>query len=532
MDPIPASPGDRSSRPEPASDSLAVALGNASLLGLGYLMMGRRRLALGAGAVTVVLLAVLVLVARVAWFEGVVLLWWVGVVVHGWWLAGGRLRRSEPVRKAGPMAAAEWRGWVRPQRLVGLGTALVVLLAVGYLRFDASRIEQDAAAAHRRDDCMRALSILGELWAGHRVADAPRTARAEDSIAACRLLVKAGRQAADDPLLAADTLETYRAHPGALWQGVEGRRADLFLAQAAGELNTALTGDTKALAAGFGRLSQVLGEFTGQETEVGKVLDGFLGDLPVKDACDTKTITDWLAERPAGGGVLDRAADVLPKVAPAAIVGCGDDLAKDKEWKQAKAQYEQLLDQYPKDDLAARAKKGKERAGLQIELANVRRLLKGGSGDEPKYCAHPAPYRGADPYRGKGPHRAMLLGRGDHKEKLPSSWLAKDPADAVLVICAGDTKDGSAVRTCPYHSSFAIGGIQNVTFRKRKIPVRVYELRTGKRVGPRSVQIGGSSCPPRIHYTYYAVDIGPPSEKFVKSSRSDVRAAYGSLIKP
>ncbi|MEU6716985.1 hypothetical protein ABZ897_36455 [Nonomuraea sp. NPDC046802] len=515
-----------------------MALGNASLLGVGYLMMGRRRLALGTGVVTVALLALLVLVARVAWFQGVVLLWWAGVIAHGWWLAGGRLRRSEPVQYAGPVALAEerrrvWRQRVRRQRLVGLGTALVVLLAVGYLRFDASRIEQDAAAAHRQGDCMRALSTLGGLWAGHRMADAPLTVRAEDSSGACELLVKAGRQAAGDRLLAAGTLKTYRAHPGALWQGAEGRRADLFLAQAAGELNTALTGDTKALEAGFGHLSQVLGEFTGRETEVGKVLDGFLGGLPVKDACDTRTITDWLAKRPAGGGVLDRAADVVPKVAPAAIVGCGDDFAEDKDWKQAKAQYEQLLDQYPKDDLAARAKKGKERAGLQIELANVRRLLKARSGDEPKYCADPAPYRGADRYRGKGPHRAMVFGRSDHKKKLPSSWLAKDAADAVLVICAGDTKDGSAVRTCPYNSTFAIGGVQNVTFRKRKIPVRVYELRTGKRVGPKSVQIGGSSCPPRIHYTYYgSFDTGPPSEMFVKSSTSDVRAAYGSLIRP
>ncbi|NBE97833.1 hypothetical protein FE391_29110 [Nonomuraea sp. KC401] len=126
----------------------------------------------------------------------------------------------------------------------------------------------------------------------------------------------------------------------------------------------------------------------------------------------------------------------------------------------------------------------------------------------------------------------MLFGRGDHKKKLPSPWLAKDPADAVLVICAGDTKDGSAVRTCPYNSTFSIGGFRNVTFRKRKIPVRVYELRTGKRVGPRSVQIGGSSCPRRIYYKYYVTDLGPPPEKFVKSSKSDVRAAYGSLIKP
>ncbi|MFG1697778.1 tol-pal system YbgF family protein [Nonomuraea sp. NPDC049309] len=252
--------------------------------------------------------------------------------------------------------------------------------------------------------------------------------------------------------------------------------------------------------------------------------------LPTKDACETRTITDWLAKRPSGDPVLDRAAEIVPKVAPAAIVGCGDALAKDKEWKKAKAQYEQFLDQYPKNDLAGRAKEGKEKAVLQIELANVRKLLKGG---EPKYCKDPAPYHGAKPYRGKGPHRAILIGQGGHRTKLPSSWLTKDPAKAVLVICAGKSKHGTPVRTCPYRSlTGSYPYTVNVTFKKRKIPVRVYELRTGKRVGPHSVQIGGSACPRRIHYTYYITDYGPPSEMYVKSSKSDIRAAYGTLIRP
>lgn len=304
---------------------------------------------------------------------------------------------------------------------VALGNAS--LLAVGYLRFDAARIEQDAAAAHRRGDCARALSILDGLGAGHRVADAPLTVRAENGSAACRLLVAAGEQTAGDRLLAARTLQTYREHPAALWQGAEGRRADLFLAQAAADLTTALTGDTKALKTGFAHLSQAL-KAGGQETKAAHVLDGFLSGLPTEDACATRTITDWLAEHEAGDGVPDRAADVVPKVAPAAIVGCGDALAEDKEWKQAKAQYEQLLDQYPKDDLAAKARKGKERAGLQIELANVKKLLKG---DEPEYCKRPAPYHGAPRYRGGGPHRAIMVGRKDHRANLPKSWLPRTP---------------------------------------------------------------------------------------------------------
>jgi hypothetical protein len=98
-------------------DPLAVAIGNASLLGVGYLMMGRRQLAVGTGVVTV---GLVVLLATVDWspvLEIGVLLWWVGLVAHGWFLAGGRARRVV----------------VRRQRMVALAVTAPVLLAVGRL---------------------------------------------------------------------------------------------------------------------------------------------------------------------------------------------------------------------------------------------------------------------------------------------------------------------------------------------------------------------------------------------------------------
>ncbi|RBQ15815.1 hypothetical protein DP939_32880 [Spongiactinospora rosea] len=500
-----------------ARDPYAVALANASLLGAGYVMLGRRRLALITGAVTVALILSLALVARSAWFQGVVLLWWAALTVHGWWLAREHGRSDGAGR----------------QRLIALGLLVPVLLAVGWLRLDAARIEQDAAAAHRAGRCSQAVPILRRLWFGHRVADAPLSARTDDNVAACQLMIKAERQAAGDRLAATETLRAYAAHPGALWPGVNVRRADLFLAQAAQELGTALTGDTAALETGFGRLSRVLAEFTGQEAKVQAVLDGFLGGLPLKDACATRTITDWLGEQAAGGGALDHVGDAVARVAPAAIVGCGDDLADDKDWKDARAQYRQLLDQYPGHPIAGRARQGEERATLEIELAEFRRLVKRpASGGKPAYCEDPAPYHGADPYRGSGPHRAMVFGNDGHRRKLPSSWLAKDPADAVLVICVGKSTFGSTVRSCYYEPIHRSGPLESVAFRKRKVSVRVYEVRTGKLVSKRSIQIGGASCPARIHYTFYGIDPGAPPEKYVKSSTADVRAAYASLIRP
>ncbi|MGH3240357.1 MAG: hypothetical protein ACRDNL_08245, partial [Spirillospora sp.] len=52
--------------PPPArvNDPLAVAVGNASLLGIGYLMMGRRRTAIGTGLVTIVLVSLVISTAQ------------------------------------------------------------------------------------------------------------------------------------------------------------------------------------------------------------------------------------------------------------------------------------------------------------------------------------------------------------------------------------------------------------------------------------------------------------------------------------
>ncbi|MFI6501281.1 tol-pal system YbgF family protein [Nonomuraea typhae] len=500
-------------------DPMAVALANASLLGVGYVLMGRRRLAVGTGLVTIVLLLVLTLAAPYVWFQVVVLLWWAAVTAHGWYLAAGRT--FTPVAESGSVGR---------QRLVALGVVVPVLVAVGVLRLDAARIERDAAAAHRAGRCAQALPVLRGLWFGHRVADAPLAARADDSVEACELLVKAERQAVSDRLPATETLRTYGDHPGALWPGVRVRRADLFLAQAAQELGTSLTGDVRALETGFGRLPKVLREFPDQEAKVHAVLDGFLGSLPVGDACDTKALTDWLGRQEGEGGVQKRVTEAVARVAPAAIVGCGDAFATGKDWTHARDQYTQLLKQYPKHPLAAAAKKGAERATLAIELAYVRTILKGPS---PVYCDRPAAYHGAPPYRGAGPHRTMLFGNDGHRKKLPRSWLAKDPANAVLVICAGEMTYGNAVTSCYYEPDRGPRRLYKVTFRMRKIPMRVYELRTGKPVDTTSLQISGTFCPARIHYeTDDANDNAPPAKMYVKSSKADVRAAYGLVIKP
>lgn len=201
-----------------------------------------------------------------------------------------------------------------------------------------------------------------------------------------------------------------------------------------------------------------------------------------------------------------------------------------KNWTNARTRYQQLLGQYPADQLTARARDGVGRATLAIELANVRSLLDESTDTQPAYCSKPAKYGGAAPY-GKGTNRALFYGNDTYTHKLPASWRTADAAHAVLVVCAGDEGYGTAVQTCPYQSGLSPYTSTDVTFHKIAIPVKVYELRTGKLVAKRKIQIDGASCPRRITYTTYDGISAPPSTRYVKASTADVRAAFQPLIK-
>lgn len=455
-------------------DPAAIALGNASLLGVGYLLLGRRKLAAATGAVTFVLLVLLGSAYRSGRFELVVPLWWAAMVAHGWYLAHAWGTRRTTARR---------------QRLAALAVALPVLLVAGLLRLDASRTEHKVADARGSGDCAKALSAQGDIWFGPRVADSPLVARGDRTVRACHRLAAAEHQ-----------------------------------------LTTGLSGDTHALKAGFDGLNSVLADLPGHERMVVTVLDSFLHGLPTKVPCDTATVTDWLRQRRPSHNGLDRSTAVVPRTAPAALVGCGDDLMSAKEWARARTRYQQQLDQYPDDRLTAKARGGVKKATLSIELANVRDLLGTSTDTEPEYCSKPAKYSAAAPYR-KGTNRALFYGDDEYTGKLPGSWRATDVTKAVLVVCVGDKDYGTTVRTCPYESKLGLNFPTDVKFRKIAIPLKAYELRTGKLVADTKVQIDGGSCPSYLEYTTYTgIDIGPPSEVYVTPSRSDIRAAFDSLI--
>ncbi|MEW1863627.1 hypothetical protein AB0399_25205 [Streptomyces sp. NPDC088194] len=503
-----AEPPDR-----PVRDPLAVALANASFLGIGYLMLRRRGLAVLTALVTFVLLILLGVAFRTVWCEGVVVGWWVLMIAHGWFLAGGRLRRRtggagdgaagaaaggaargaagggvSTGRRPGPLSG--WRiSGIRTQRLVALGVAVPVLVVVGLLRVDASHAEGTVTSARHSGDCAKAVSAQHSVWVGPRLADSPLTKRGEKTVTACRRLAVA--------------------------------RSDLA---------TGLSGDSKALGAGFDGLSSVLTDLPGHQPMVDSVLDGFLDGLPTKNACHTAAVTDWLRTRKPDGSTLDRASAVVRKTAPDALLGCGDSLMDGNDWAKAKTRYQQVLAQYPHDAKAANAKAGVRKAQLAIELDHVENLLDTSGDSAPQYCSTPARYSGA-PARHKGTNKALFFGNSTYTDKLPGGWQATDASDATLVVCAGDDKDGPSVQTCPYKGGIYSAFPEDVTFHKIAIPVKVYELRTGRLVTHRTVEISGKSCPETLAYTEYdGIDTGPSSDQYVDPSKANIRAAFNSLV--
>ncbi|MBB4685060.1 tetratricopeptide repeat protein [Amycolatopsis jiangsuensis] len=466
------SPPDTDERPAARPrDRVAAAVGNASLLGIGYLLLGRRLLAAVTIVVTVVLVVLLTTVAPFRWFEVLILAWWAFVVAHGWYLA------RENAAKVGK------------QRMIALSVTAVVFAAVGLLRFDAVRIDGVIADARAQGSCATATEALDSRWLGHRVADAPLVTGEEATREACRRLRAAN-----------------------------------------GKLARALSGKPGATAAAFGEFASVRREMPGHEAMAAVVLGGFLRHLPTPDACTTAKIDDWLSAHASAGPAPAQSAATVARTAPAAYLGCGDRLMTAKDWTTARTWYQRIVDRYPTDPRVAKAKEGITKATQALELAKVRELLDGPTGIEPDYCDSPAPYSAAAPY-GAGTNRALFYGNDGYSGRFPAEWRASDAAQAVLVVCLGDDEDGTPVQTCPYENKMVPEFPIEVTFHKVAVPLKAYELRTGKLVVDTKVEIGGASCPRKLHYRSYVADLGPPSDTGVEPSDADVRAAFAPIIR-
>ncbi|ALG10016.1 hypothetical protein [Kibdelosporangium phytohabitans] len=455
-------------RPEPElvqPDRLAVAIGNASLLGVGYLLLGRQAWAAVTTLITVVLVVLLGTVTPGAWFEVLFMVWWVALIAHGWHLAGTPARPT----------AVRW------PKAIALMITVPVLVGVGFLQFDATDIDDEITEARDSGDCGKAQSAVDRIWFGHHVVDGPVAARGERTAEACARLRETGK-----------TLAVASAKP-----------------------------DPAGLRSAYHELGAVLTDLPGHDRMVGSVLDGFLAGLPGHEPCDTAALTDWIRQRQASDNVLDRSADVLPRLAPAALVGCGDKLNEGRSWQEAHARFQQMLDQYPGHELTAKAQEGLKKARQGLELQHIYAL-------NDAYCQKPAIYSGAAPYAKGATNRAVVYHADKYDDmylkKVPAEWRA-DLTQAVMIVCIGGRTSGAPIRSCPYRGE-SDGRVRTVTFSKMAFPVKAYELRTGNVVIDTKVEIGGAVCPPRLS----SFGGNDPLRMVAEPSDADIRAAFAPVF--
>lgn len=300
---------------ERITDPTAVAAGNASLLGIGYLLIGERGLALGTGLFTVALLAVLAASGSGA-LQVIVVLWWVALIGHGWWSG-----RRTPVRHA----RARW---------IGLVSAIVVLLAVVSLRSNAAFTAASLDGARADGDCQAAAAAQQRSWFGSRLADAPAASDADDTLQACRQLV-----------------------------GVR-ERLDAALAPNVGELGAA-----------YRDVRVVLTTLPGHERMVDVTLNDFVARLPESSGCAAAQIVDWIGAQPVQDDPLRRLADTAAELAPQASVDCGDMLRAMADFAGATDRYQQVLTQFPGTPQTEQAQVGLSAAAAGQRAADARQRL-------------------------------------------------------------------------------------------------------------------------------------------------------------
>lgn len=494
------------------SDPVAVALGNATGLGLGYLLLRRWG---GAGltlAVTAVVVSIIAAFAQPGWFWRVVaLLWWVFMIIHGWRLAAGPRRQA-------------WR-----QRAVAAGAAMALVAGMVAVAVDARRLGAGAADAHAAGDCAETAATLERVGGRHRAVDPYVTRRTGGDAEACEMLLAA--QAENDPAAAAGSLARYLDHPAARWDGAAQLRADLLLRAAEGELTASLVGDPDSLAAGFDLLAEVLAEAPTRDEAVRDLLTEYVAQLPDAEPCDAMSNLDWLAAREPSGDELDRAGDQADEIAPPVLAACGDELLE-QDAQSALRVYETLLDRYPDHELAGAGREGVDAAETVLEGERVGQLL---SGSEPRYCGSPEPYRGASPYSGAGPHPVLVLGSGTFRDALSGDWLGDDHTDASLILCVDGPSDGNVLQTCHYDAGAAFpGSSYAVELRANEYQVEAYEVHTGELAFERTVQTSSGGCPQVLEWTCPGLvpNCSPPGSIRAGHSDGPIRSAVQSWVFP
>jgi len=368
----------------------------------------------------------------------------------------------------------------------GVAALLVALIVLGWLRYDAGRINHAVDAAREAGDCAQVAAAQERYGFGHRIAAWSLVTEAEDDVKICGRLADAGDQ-----------------------------------------MDKVFAGDLQTFTRGFRTLTTTLDD-PDQQAPVGMALDKFLRKLPRNRPCATVEVAEWLHYRKPVRTPLDRADTVIRELEPAALLKCATE-TMDHEGKRDRAEvfYERLVKRYPASPLVAKAKTALAAIDRQKEQEKVTGLIGLPTSDPEAYCNAPVGFSQAAPY-GRGVNRAVVVGGDDRTAMLPEAWQA-NVAQARLVLCIGSPSRGEIARTCRYNAVWTLGKTINLSFHKLAYPVKGYELRTGRLVIDAKVQVSGSVCPDPFRYRGKAFE-EPPKHTPVVPTKASVAAAFRPLI--
>lgn len=540
--PLGSSHDPRASLPPGKTDPLAAALGNATLLGVGYLLQRRWLLASCATVVSITLMVITATAEQPAWpWRVTLLVWWLAMIVHGWWTARPRTPSPIPHPTLWPLEpVVREKVTVRQHRLVAAATAMAVLAGFAVVTIDGRLIEASAASAHESGDCTEATKELDRIGARHHLVDPFVAQRTQGSREACELLLAALHESSIQPEAASDLLAEYVEHPSALWPGAFGMRVGLLLLAAEGELDQALEAGTPSnLPHAMTLLRRVLELDSDREADVEQVVDAYVKRLPGIGPCDARDHIDWVTRNETLDGVSEKVAAIAPSV----LVDCGNELLEAAPHNALEV-YQTVLDHYPEADLAEAAREGVGNAETRIEELALRDLF---NRDPGAYCDDPLRYRRAPAYKGKGPHQVVVARDADSRraedasgwpwqdleadglldKSLPSQWTAKEVTDATLVLCATGPEYGRSLESCSYMEQDS-GRTFTVTQHTQQVRIEAFELRTGKRAFELELQLGSYSCPDTLRYRQSDV----PKRIFASVSKEAIRSALRPKIQP
>ncbi|MEU5154030.1 hypothetical protein [Glycomyces sp. NPDC021274] len=498
-----APPPPRPAPPRRATDPAAAVAGNATMLGLGYMLMRRPVLAVLALCGTGFLLWSAVVQTGNPLWRYLLPAWGLATILHAWWLT----RRSRPDRVVDLADATALFGSAKPDpgrrsRVFAVTAAALVLLTAVWFRVDAWWIAEDAETAHAAGDCEEATAAIDRLDAVHRVAFGPVVLRGEEEREACELLL-AGLD--ETPTEAAAAIADYLDHPGALWDGAGPKRAQFLLEAALLDTNP----DLEVVEEAFAQLSTTLEQHPGQSETVASTVEGFMADLTEAPPCTAYTVDDWLAAQSWDAKELSAPVAAAVDQVPVRLLNCAKETAEASGAAGA-ALFREFLTAYPDHELAGEAADG--------VLASD------------TYCADPIAYRGAPDAGGAGPHPMQLVGAwGSDGRGFPESWLATTAAETALVVCV-DAEGGEFQEACQYRRPS--GDTYWAYFFAHRFTITAYALQTGEVVEEYTREIG-NPCPSTLDGTYSTIFISFSDSSFSMASEytdEDFRNMFTPLM--